>query len=1394
LSHKDIIMTNLPVTAQEAYREARAHLARNGDAVKPIVVTQPEARTGSAAAAAAAKAALRIVRDRIEFTFAFVESLKLNSLPAKSTLLFIAREIVVNAPSDFLSGIFLGDHHVILVADRLDARHGIWVLHEATAADGMVGASGANITLICRDLLGASAISIGGKGGPGKPGKNGKPGEENCEYHEDTGNVECEIGPGQDGTNGLPGAQGGNGGQITLMYINDLVPGGFTPSGLLSLPGGGGTGGAKGLGGAGDPNGKDGVKGSDGPAGVALPPQVIRAGSETDYWQRAISEAGPLLADWRAARLRAADFFFRAFRPTPDKQGFLGVAREQAQAVLQLHPTTSEAAQATRLRTHLDQQLNVLGLARDTRPMFIDFPRYQRELTEYEGVMRDNFRDAVGGLLEVQVTQTNVRRVLELQRDHLDSQLLKDQLQNEIKAAEAGRLQAATLLGDAEARRTKLQGQIKDLEFRMSAESPPGGIVLANTVVLGFGIVASLAVAFVATPAAGAAVASLMPLAADILANGATMKDMEASLKDAKDIAAVFKSKTDDAKKNAKGLHDLVGNPKQSEADWKEPAFKMAVSFAKVAIELGQAVASGDPRYAQLLAYKKELFVALHQEFLAKLASQQMAFTKKAAEAAEGLRVEDLEQVKKALADLNGQDLQIRRGVLAAVQHARSIRNRLLGLVFNAGRALDVYTLGYPPSSQTSVYVDLNSPSTLVAYDWGYVHPDDENAYLEGRLTHSEFQQKVRQSMGTLESFEYQTAYTHYREKRASRVLPGAVLTYPRPDRPAELQAALQSFKEEKRLFFVLTPDDVRAGRYEAKVTGLRLTLNGVTSPTSFGCLIRHNGRSQQRWLPSEQASPPVHEQVLPPALDAIELKPAGPAGVFTGAAMLTQPGEDQSLLLQSYGRGLAAEWAIELDPGSTGVDLAQLTGITIEIEYDSFLDPALAGMTVLQTVSHSTVALIPGASTPAALALAAPAPTGGSVVKLTSSDPAVVKVPGTVTVAAGAREAVIPLEIAATAGGRSAIVTATADISLRAALHVPAQTWAVFDVSPSGMAGHLESVNGVVCDETHTYLIHHFAKESAPGETPGPGELIRVRHSDFKEHGPRVKVGLQPRSLALNPNPAVNCLYVLNHNTTHGATLSIIDRATLKEVAGSPLSIGFGALDVAVNTKTNRVYVSNWGQHLIHVIAPEGPGKTHKIVGQIKAAAGEAPLTGLHGLAVDEARNRLFAARYFRSNTPHVHGVTVIDAGTNKVLHTITHPQVFAPVDVALNAAGTRLYTAQLGAPGIRMGVSVFDLQPTTAQAVFKAFVPTRSNAWAIAMDPGRELVYVTYEGGVHVIDDRALATTRPSLIATLPTGRAARRVAVNGSTGHILVGDGYEGTLTRFAVPEQTTTVVWS
>lgn len=1346
---------------------------------------------------AATNAAVRLIRDRIELTSAFVNGLNLASLPPKSTLLLVAREIVVNQKSDVLSGVSFGDHHVVLVADRLDARDGLWVMNDTTAPLNTVGAAGPDITLFCRDLLGVSAISIGGKGGPGSPGKRGKDGPKNCEFDIEIHKVVCEFGPGENGGNGGNGAKGGNGGKITLHYVNDdVVPGGFKASGLLSLPGGGGAGGTKGKGGKGDPPGSDGKPGSAGLAGAAQPPSVTKLASEAGYWSRAMAEAGPLLATWREQRLRAAHYYFRAFRPTPDKSIYLTLARDEAQAVLHLGPTPAEAEQANRIITHLTQQLNVLGLARNASPLFIDFPRYNQDLADYESFIRDNFRDAVGGLLEVQVTQDNVRRMLERQRDHLDSQFLKDQLQNEISAAEAGRVHAATLLGDAEARRKKLQDQIKELEFRMSAESPPGGIVLANTAVLAFGVVASLAATFVASPLAGAAVASLMPLAADLLGNGATTKDLETSLNGAKDIAEVFKTKTNEAKTNAKGLQELIKDPKKSEEDWKKSAFKMVISFAKVAKELGEAVASGDPRYAQLLGYKRELFVAMHQEFLAKLNTNQAEFSKKATAAAEQLRQEDLERVKQALVELGSQDLQIRRGVLAAVQHARSIRDRLLWRVFNAARALDLYTLGYPSNSQTSEYVDLRSPNTLVRYDWGYLHPDDEAAYLDGRLLHPEFQQRVRQSMAEIESLEYEDAHTHYREKRSSRILPGAVVTYPRPDKPAEVQMAVKSFRDDKRLFFALTPADLRTGRHEAKVSGLRLTLTGVKAQTSFGCLIRHNGRSQQRWLPGENATPPVAEQLLPPAIDPIEMQPTGVTGVFSGAAVLTQPGEDQSLLLQSYGRGVAAEWTVELEPRTSGVDVTQLSDIKVEIEYESFFVPGTAGATSLQSVSHVVGALLPGATTLASLSLAAPAPQAGSIVRLRSSNPAAVKVPGAVTVPAGANAVVIPLEVTPTAAGGSATLTAAADVTLSTTVNIPAQSRAVFDMSPAGKTGFIEPVNAIASDDTFIYATHFFAKEANLHESFAAGELVRIRHSDFKEQGPRTRLGFQPRSMAINPDPAVNCLYVLNAGK-ESYSLSILDRTSLKEVAGSPLKLGQGGMDVAVNTRTNRVYVTNWSQHLIHVIAIVQPTtREHAVVAAIKAAAGAEALTGLFGLAIDEARNRLYAARYFKSDTPHAHAVAVINGASHTVLRTITHPQLHAPVDVTLNATGTRLYVAMLGTgvPEQRPGVAVFDLDPVTAKAVFRAVVPTRSNPWAITADHRRNQIYVTFQGGVHMIDDRALLTATPSIAATVPTGNFPQSVVVSATSEHILVGDSREGTLTRLSAPALDTTITWA
>jgi DNA-binding beta-propeller fold protein YncE len=234
--------------------------------------------------------------------------------------------------------------------------------------------------------------------------------------------------------------------------------------------------------------------------------------------------------------------------------------------------------------------------------------------------------------------------------------------------------------------------------------------------------------------------------------------------------------------------------------------------------------------------------------------------------------------------------------------------------------------------------------------------------------------------------------------------------------------------------------------------------------------------------------------------------------------------------------------------------------------------------------------------------------------------------------------------------------------------------------------------------------------------------------------------------------------------------------------------------MDVAVNTKTNRVYVTNWLGRKVHVLGLINPQtKEHAMVTEIKAASGAAALTGWHGITVDETHNLIYAARFFVSGTPHVHAVAVIDGTTNTIIRTITHPALVGPIDVALNAAGTRLYVAMLGSNSgtspTPLGVAVFDVDSATGAATFNTKIQTRSNPTAIVANHQRNQVYVTIAAGVQIIDGETLRIT-----STVPTGRFAQSVAVSTASNHICVGDGVEGTLTRVPVPALDTLTPWT
>ncbi len=1347
---------------------------------------------------------LKVIRDRIELTHAYVEGLQLSkNVTPGSTLLFIAREIVVNAPSDFLSGVSFGNYKLFFIADSIDLRHGVWVQNDTVAAQNEVGAPGPSVKILCRQLLGASVFSIGGTGGKGLRGETGVVHRECIQSTEPPFDKphcwwEVDKAPGR----GKKGAKGGNGGYVLIDYVHDLVPGGFQGTSILSAGGPGGEGGEGGLSGIPGNNTTVGNKGPDGDPGDPTAPFVGPV-VESYYNNEVRGWLGADFDVWLQHRFQAADYYFRAFRPNGSTSHYLNLARDEANAIVALAPGSEEwAKRAASLRDNILNNLNVLGLPRDyTLQTPPEFPRLNERLYKYEEPVNNFFRNATNGLLLADLTETGVLGLLGVEKGRLADPLLAKQLLAETQAAGADKTAAATNLSTANTRIEQLKKEIDDLEFKISTELPASDLKLSNGLTLAAGTVLVMAATMFAPPAAGAAAAALMPLAADLLGNSGMSGDIKTIFNGTQDISKALQEKADDTKKNAKGLNefskDYGKDQEKAEKDWKDPALKIAFSFAKITKNLIDIANIKDPREVELVKKYQELMAATHQQFLAQLGSSAAEFRHTAALAAEHLRVNDLDRVNQAIATVTGAQHDMRNGVVSAVRNARAIRHQLLLRVFEASRALDLYTLSYAPAGIapiSSPYVDLNNPVSLVAYDYGYLHPDVEEDYIAERITHTKFKSLLDGKMQTIESMGYDDAFEAY--KRRADGMVGGVFTFPL--NADALKAAVEAFLETKRFRFFVKIDvaDIWGLRHEVKVTDLTLRLDGVRVRAPFSCKVWHYGRSQQRALPSDNRTPPVVEQLLPLSNDFITMRiaedaPTTPGALtsFEGSAEVIDPA-DGRVKMRSWGRGVAAEWMVEIEPGTGEVDLSKLTDVTLSIDYDSFEEDPTPGTPALRSVQHAVGTIQPGTTAHAAVALTAPAPPNGLAIKLTTSNAAAVKVPGGVMVPAGAMAATIPMEIPATAAGQSATITATGDFTIRTTVRVPAQTMETVELTKTAMPGYLEAVNAVAADDTYVYATHHLAKTENTHESLAEGELIRIRLADFKEQLPRVKLGFQPRSIAINPNPAVNCIYVVNYGQ-ESYSLSILDRGTLKEVAASPLKLGQGPIDVAVNTRTNRVYVTNWSQRKIHVIAVVDPApRAHAVVAEIKAAPGAEPLTGLHGLAIDQVKDRIYAARNYHSGgTPDADAVEVIDGKTNTVVRTITHPDVFQAIDVAIDAAGRRLYVATLWNPNHPASVVVFDINPATGSASYRMTIPTNWNPSAIAVNHQRNQIYVPTQGGVGVIDGKTLTT-----VATIPTGTSGQSVAISPAADRYFVGDGREGTLTRLSVPDLGTIESWT
>jgi hypothetical protein len=196
------------------------------------------------------------LRDRLVLNNELMHRLNLAATPLESTILLAARELIVADP------FVLAGRDLVLLADTFDGSAGPLQVQALTP-----GAPGPKVTVVCRKIKGVDITSQGavGEGGaPGAPGAEGKPGRP-APLPNKPGRP---GGPGGRGRTGGRGRIGGSGGDLRIIFCEDLVPGGLDAANL-AVPGGpggpggeGGPGGPGGEGGAGEP---DGATGPDGP-------------------------------------------------------------------------------------------------------------------------------------------------------------------------------------------------------------------------------------------------------------------------------------------------------------------------------------------------------------------------------------------------------------------------------------------------------------------------------------------------------------------------------------------------------------------------------------------------------------------------------------------------------------------------------------------------------------------------------------------------------------------------------------------------------------------------------------------------------------------------------------------------------------------------------------------------------------------------------------------------------------------------------------------------------------------------------------------------------------------------------------------------------------------------
>ena len=260
----------------------------------------------------------------------------------------------------------------------------------------------------------------------------------------------------------------------------------------------------------------------------------------------------------------------------------------------------------------------------------------------------------------------------------------------------------------------------------------------------------------------------------------------------------------------------------------------------------------------------------------------------------------------------------------------------------------------------------------------------------------------------------------------------------------------------------------------------------------------------------------------------------------------------------------------------------------------------------------------------------------------------------------------------------------------------------------------------------------------------------------------------------AIAVNTTTNKIYVANSGTGNVTVIDGVTRSTTTITDPNVAAVSFAAYALAVNETTNKIYVVNndaWR------FDPPSTGNVTVIDGATNTTTTVTDPNAVtpYAVAVNSKTNRIYVANQGSGYPgPNRGNVTIIDGATNSTL-TVTDPSAVAPQAIVVNEATDQIYVANINDTSLsgNGGITVID---GATNSVISVKDPNAVAPIALAVDQVTNKVYVANEGSgpqssgnnpgsVTVVDGATNTTT------TVIGPNAPHAVAINATLDQVYV-----------------------